>query len=104
MAPDQGRDPRRTGNYMEIEDKLSKVRFNIDNHAHLVLDREKCKICPEKPCLFVCPFKNYVLNEGEIVLSWQGCMECGACRIICSREAIEWTYPRGGFGVCLRYG
>jgi len=89
---------------MEIEDKLSKVRFNIDINAHIVIDLTRCKTCSDKPCLYSCPVKNYVLNEGEVVFSWQGCLECGACRITCPNGAIDWKYPRGGFGVCFRYG
>lgn len=89
---------------MEIEDKLSKVRFNIDIQAHIEIDMSRCKTCPEKPCLYCCPVKNYVLDEEELQFSWQGCLECGACRIVCPNGAVEWKYPRGGFGVCFRYG
>lgn len=92
---------------MEIEDKLSKTRFNIDINAHIVIDASRCKICVDKPCLYVCPVKNYVPKEEDeetVLFSWQGCLECGACRVICPKGAIDWKYPRGGFGVCFRYG
>ena len=89
---------------MDIEDKLTKVRLNVDINPHIKINTELCEACMEKPCLYVCPVKNYILNEGKIVFSWQGCMECGACRIACPKQAIEWRYPKGGFGVCLRYG
>ena len=58
----------------------------------------------EKPCLYICPVQNYVIVDDKLVFSWQGCVECGACRIACPHDAIEWEYPRGGFGVCFRYG
>ncbi|MEK6545549.1 MAG: ferredoxin family protein, partial [Nitrospinota bacterium] len=32
----------------------------------------------------------------------EGCLECGTCRIAC--EFIEWRNPKGGYGVCYRYG
>ncbi len=89
---------------MSIEDRLSKVRFNVDTHAHIVIDTSVCTTCHEKNCLYVCPVKNYVMSEKGVVFSWQGCMECGACRIACPAGAIDWNYPRGGFGVCFRYG
>ncbi len=85
---------------MEIEQKIAKVRFNIDREAHIKISTELCRKCSEKPCLYVCPVQNYTLIENDIVFVWQGCMECGACRIICPNDAISWSYPRGGFGVC----
>ena len=88
-----------------IEAKLSRVRFRLDQAAHIKVDSEVCESSSERPCLYVCPVQNYRLAEdGCVEFSWQGCMECGACRIICNKGAISWNLPRGGFGVCLRYG
>ena len=89
---------------MAIEDKLLTTRLNVDTEPHIKVDTEICETCPEKSCLYVCPVQNYVLRDGKVVFSWQGCVECGACRIACPRQAISWEYPRGGFGVALRYG
>jgi ferredoxin like protein len=89
---------------MAIEDKLTTTRFNVDKEPHIKVNAEICETCPEKVCLYVCPAQNYVLSENKVVFSWQGCLECGACRLACNRGAIDWSYPRGGFGVCLRYG
>jgi ferredoxin like protein len=87
-----------------IEDKLSRVRFNVDSEPHIRIDAQICENCAEKPCLYVCPVQNYSLEDGGVVFSWQGCVECGACRVVCDRGAISWAYPRGGYGVYLRYG
>jgi ferredoxin like protein len=89
---------------MAIEDKLSTIRFNVDAEPHIKVNTEVCENCLEKPCLYICPVQNYALEDERLVFSWQGCVECGACRIACTRSAIEWAYPQGGFGVCLRYG
>jgi ferredoxin like protein len=89
---------------MAIEDKLSTVRFTIDTEPHIKVNAELCETCEHKPCLYVCPVQNFELIEGKVVFSWQGCMECGACRIVCPKGAVDWRFPRGGFGVCLRYG
>ena len=73
---------------MVVEDKISTVRFNSDIEPHIKVTTETCETCYEKPCLYVCPVQNYVLMDGKVVFS---------C-------AIEWNYPRGGYGACLRYG
>ncbi len=89
---------------MAIEDKLVTIRFNVDAEPHIRVNTGICETCQEKACLYICPVQNYTLAEDKLVFSWQGCVECGACRIACTAGAIEWAYPRGGFGVCLRYG
>ena len=90
---------------MVIEDKLSKIRFTVDAAAHIRVDGQICEKCADKPCLYACPVQNYRLKEdGCIEFLWQGCLECGACRIVCPYGAIEWNFPRGGYGVCFRYG
>ena len=89
---------------MDLEEKLTKVRIRVDQAPHIKIDKLRCEICRNQPCLYICPVKNYVLDQGEIIFSWQGCMECGACRVACENGAVDWSFPRGGFGVCLRYG
>ena len=90
---------------MSIEEKLYRTRYNIDSeHPHIVVDQEKCKKCTDMPCLFICPVEAYRLEEEEIAVTWQDCLECGTCRVICPLKAIQWEFPRGGFGVCYRYG
>jgi len=87
-----------------MDDKLFKTRFIVDETAHIVVDVTICQNCTELPCLYVCPVSSYTLRDGKLLFAWQGCVECGACRIACRRNAIKWDYPRGGFGVALRYG
>jgi ferredoxin like protein len=89
---------------MAIEDKLTKTRFNIDIEPHIRVDTGICVDCRGQECLYVCPVQNYTLEDGKLVFTWQGCLECGACRIACTRNAITWDYPRGGYGVSWRYG
>jgi ferredoxin like protein len=89
---------------MAIEDKLAVTRFNINVEPHIRVDTAICADCKGHACLYVCPVQNYKLEDGKMAFTWQGCLECGACRIACTRDAIAWDYPRGGFGVCWRYG
>jgi ferredoxin like protein len=93
-----------------LEDRVGTVKFNIAAEPHLKLDQQKCKACKERVCLYVCPAGNYTeveKNEAdppEVVLSWEGCFECGTCRLACPHGAIDWSYPTGSKGVCYRYG
>jgi ferredoxin like protein len=91
---------------MNIADKLFRVRFNADpDNSHITIDKEACRRCDNKVCLHVCPAEVYTMDEeGEIIASYQGCLECGTCRLACKGGGIEWIYPRGGFGVCFRFG
>jgi ferredoxin like protein len=89
---------------MIIEDKLKRTRIIVDMVPHITINLDICRDCAEKPCLYVCPVQNYEIKDGELTFDWQGCIECSACRIACPKGAISWDYPRGGFGVSLRYG
>ena len=91
---------------VKIEDKLATVVFHIDKEAHITVKKELCPDCPGKPCLTACPAGNYTWNEDSdpLVYNYEGCLECGTCRFICSLDAIDWSYPRGGFGVSYRWG
>ena len=86
------------------EEKLGHTQFNVDaGNPHLTVDRDKCRACAAKPCLWICPAENFKLDEnGELVASWEGCIECGAVDVVCRQMGnggVNWKYPRGGFGV-----
>lgn len=89
-----------------IEDKLFINKFNVDlNKPHISISNKKlCKLCNEKPCLYVCPVENYKKINGTVELTWEGCLECGACRLSCPKNAVSWEYPSGGFGISYRFG
>lgn len=91
---------------MKIEDKLFINSFKVNNaKPHLkITNKEICRKCAVKPCLFVCPVKNYERAEGIVELSWEGCLECGSCRVACKKGAIEWNHPQGGYGIKYRFG
>ncbi|QNB47650.1 ferredoxin family protein [Thermanaerosceptrum fracticalcis] len=92
---------------LSIEERLGFNKFNVDDdEAHITINKEICRTCTEKPCLYACPALLYNLNEaGEMTFDYAGCLECGTCRVVCQKQgAIQWNYPRGIFGVQFRYG
>jgi len=88
-----------------IVDNLPQfTQFQIDEQPHIVLDKEICKSCDHRACVHACPANCYSFDEEtkRISVVYETCLECGTCYIICDKEAIDWSYPRGGRGVCFR--
>ncbi len=91
---------------MSVEDKLYLDRFNVHEEPHIkILNQETCRReCMDQPCLSFCPANVYKLEEGRISVAYEGCLECGSCRIGCPHLNIEWHFPTGGFGVRHKFG
>lgn len=90
---------------MMIVDNLPQVvQFNVDEHPHIILDKEICKSCDHRACVNTCPAKCYTYSEetGRVDVVYETCLECGTCLVICDKGAVSWEYPRGGYGVCFR--
>ncbi len=91
-------------NKKSIQEKLNTIKYNCGNKTHLVVDNKKCKKCKQKTCSFICPANVYVIDDEtkETIVQYENCLECGACRISCPQEAIEWCYPESGQGVIFK--
>ncbi|MDI7261888.1 MAG: 4Fe-4S dicluster domain-containing protein [Thermodesulfobacteriota bacterium] len=89
---------------MKVEEKLALNKFDVDKEVHITVNEEECRNCSMKPCIYACPADCFVLREDHITFSYEGCLECGSCQIVCTKGAINWTYPRGGFGIHYQYG
>ena len=91
-------------NTISIEDKLAVNKFDTDRDVHIKVDDAICQTCDARYCLYVCPAECYKLTEEHVTFSYEGCLECGSCRIVCDKGAIDWILPRPGFGICYEYG
>jgi ferredoxin like protein len=89
---------------MTIAERLALNKYDVDAEPHIHLKAEVCQKCEQSPCLYICPAECFKLREGKLSFAYEGCLECGSCRISCDKGAIEWSYPRGGFGVSFEYG
>jgi ferredoxin like protein len=100
--------PNRILDPAAIERKLALNTYNVDaSRAHIrIIDRDVCLHCVRQQCINCCPANCYVpADDGRVIFSYEGCVECGSCRIVCHEfRNVEWTYPRGGFGIQYRYG
>lgn len=94
---------------MKVEQKLFENRYRIDEgRAHVAIKSpELCRDqCTTQSCTWCCPASCYGTDgDGMVVLSTDGCLECGTCRLLCDQfDNIEWSYPRGGYGVLYKFG
>ena len=78
--------------------------YRVDLEPHIKLTRKVCESCGHRACVFTCPARCYQWNEGSarVDFAYEACLECGTCLIVCDRKALEWNYPRGGFGIRYR--
>jgi ferredoxin like protein len=90
---------------MKLEDKLFLNKFKPDERSHIdIVSQDVCAQCPEKWCTIVCPAAVYHWDGEKTVVSYENCIECGACRMICPYHNISCVMPRGGFGIQYKYG
>ncbi len=89
---------------INIDDKLFLNRWKPDHQSHLeIIDPAVClEQCSGKDCTVFCPARVYEWRDDRITVGYEGCLECGACRIACPHQNIRWRYPRGGYGVQFR--
>lgn len=85
-----------------LDGKLFKDTFKTPDSSHLAPEEEQCLQCLEKVCTIICPARVYNYNESQkkLTVSYEKCLECGACRIAC--KYIRWKYPEGGKGVVYK--
>lgn len=93
---------------IKVEDKLFQNRYRVDEgRPHIsVKNPALCRSdCKDKPCTTACPAACYLSEDGGVTTSFDGCLECGTCRVICQDlKNIDWFYPRGGYGILYKFG
>jgi len=88
-----------------LKAKLGLDVFKEDKEFHIKIVAGKEKDSRLKKAIIVCPAGLYSENEnGEVVVSKDGCLECGTCLLACGDEVLSWHYPNGGSGVQFRFG
>ena len=91
---------------MNINEKLSTLKYNKDTESHLEVNNDICTTCKEKFCTHICPANVYewVENENTLTIRYENCLECGACKIACERINIQWRYPNADYGIKYKNG
>jgi len=80
------------------------VSFKIYTEPHIKVNREACASCNHRACTTCCPAACYQWNKERKIIdfAYEACLECGTCLIVCDKGALDWNYPKGGFGVRYR--
>lgn len=86
-----------------LEDALNANVWDVDESPHIQVDTSKCANCKTHPCILYCPAKAFALLGERILYSYEGCLECGTCRVLCPMKAVTWKYPLSGRGVQYRF-
>ncbi|MDD3593544.1 MAG: 4Fe-4S dicluster domain-containing protein [Candidatus Gastranaerophilales bacterium] len=89
---------------MNIDDLLATLKYKADSESHLIPDQTKCAKCTNRVCEHVCPACVYEWSEEEhkLLVAFENCLECGACKIACVQKSIAWRYPSDSKGVTFK--
>ncbi|MCL2529506.1 MAG: 4Fe-4S dicluster domain-containing protein [Coriobacteriia bacterium] len=88
-----------------VKSKLGLNVFKESSEFHIEIKTDKTNDKRLFACVRLCPAELYSADEqGCVVLSTDGCLECGTCLIICGDEVLSWNYPQGATGVQYRFG
>jgi ferredoxin like protein len=94
-----------------VEAKLGHLEWKKSHETHITLknagaDSPCATKCDSKPCTTICPAKVYEweASHKKVVVNYENCIECGACRMLCPFDNIVCDWPAGGMGVKYKYG
>ncbi len=80
-----------------IAQRIAKLRYNDDTLSHIRILDQKSDFM--RKMVVICPTRCYSLEQEEVVLQHEGCIECGSCA-----KETDWRHPRGEKGIEYRYG
>jgi len=94
-----------------VEAKLGLLDFKKHAKTHISIknnsESSPCvSQCTDKPCVKVCPAKVYEWEpeQKKILVAYENCIECGACRMLCPFDNIICDWPAGGHGIKYKFG
>ncbi len=90
---------------MSVDDKLGLDKFHVDEtNSHIDADQDYADPDEIRKLLLGCPAHLYeVTPEGKFIFSYEGCLECGTCRVLSGGKVVRsWNHPEGGLGIEYR--
>lgn len=91
---------------VDVKARLGTTKFVTDAHdfQHITVDPDICETCPHTMCVNSCPAKCFEFVNDRMQFTYEDCVECGTCDIVCTPGSVKWHNPRASFGVNYRYG
>jgi len=80
-----------------LAQRVAKLKYDDDRISHIKVLNPRSEFM--KKMVTLCPTNCYTLEEEEVTLQHEACIECGTCS-----EKTEWRHPRGEKGVIYQYG
>jgi ferredoxin like protein len=104
--PGKAQSPLRSLPVTNVKARLGATKFVTDAHqyAHITVDPDICETCPHTMCVNACPAACFHFENGRMQFTYEDCVECGTCDIVCTPGSVKWNHPRASFGVNYRYG
>lgn len=80
-----------------LPDRIARLKFNDDSNPHIKVLNPTSEFM--KKLVTLCPTKCYSLENNQVMLQHEGCIECGTCSL-----ETAWNHPRGEKGIVYQYG
>jgi ferredoxin-like protein FixX len=80
-----------------IAERVAKLKYDDDTVSHIKVSKPTSEFM--KKMVSLCPTRCYSIEENQVVLQHEGCIECGTCA-----PETEWRHPRGEKGISYQYG
>jgi electron transfer flavoprotein-quinone oxidoreductase len=86
-----------TPSILSIAQRVANLKYDDDSVSHIRVLNPRSEFM--KKMVILCPTKCYNLENDQVMLQHEGCIECGTC----ARETV-WKHPRGEKGIIFQYG
>jgi electron transfer flavoprotein-quinone oxidoreductase len=86
-----------TPRLLSIAQRVANLKYDDDSVSHIKIINSRSEFM--RKMVELCPTKCYNLEQEEVMLQHEGCIECGTCA-----KETQWKHPRGEKGVSFQYG
>ena len=88
---------------LALYEKLYVTVFCPDTESHIKTNNDICITCKEKDCTKFCPSNVFTWSnlDDRLIVAYENCLECMACKSGCPYEAIQYDHPKAGYGRIL---
>lgn len=85
-------------------DRRQLVHIHIGEEDHIVHRAGACTSCGY--CVSACSMNLWIKKNNRVRLAENYksyCLECASCFVVCKEDAVDFTFPEGGYGVVYAY-